>query len=427
LESIQAAAGSNSSLTAANTNNTWLIDGQDSGLVNSTAFSGFGRLTGGLLADQFSFTNSGSLTGSLTGSSGANTLSLANRNAPVQVALSGLAPAVTSVGSSAVIVPTFTQITSYVGSSVAGDALLGPATATAWVITGLNAGTVGTSSFSGFEQLLGGDGNDAFTVNASGVIQSISGGNGTDTLLAAAGNNLWTISGNAAGTLNSIAYVTIENLTGSGGDDVFELLTDGQITGVLDAGLGFNTLSYRQRSTTVVVDLSPATPIATSIANLIDSFSMVVGGSANDTITGSATRGMVLVGSAGNDTLTGGSGRDILLGGLGSDNLQGGAGQDILLGGLLSFENDWAGLKAVWQEWQSTRNFVNRRSNLLGTTTGGLNGTYYLRNSTNPANDTLLNDNAVDNLFGGDDTDWYIASLDDIVDTLRLGEERDLP
>ncbi len=231
------------------------------------------------------------------------------------------------------------------------------------------------------------------------------------------------VSGIATGQLNTTSYMFVENLTGGSGDDLFEMLPDGQVTGTLSAGAGFNTLSYRQRSSSVTVNLASTPRVATSVSSIIDSFSILIGGSSDDTLVGSRTRSMVLSGLAGNDTLTGGLLRDILIGGLGSDQLDGGRGQDILIGGVLTYETDAIGLKSILQELQSSRSTIEIRSNLRGTTSTGVNGTYYLRNSASASDDTLVDDGAVDTLFGGDDIDWYIASLSDIIDTLRSGEE----
>ena len=419
--------GVNSTLTAANVNNTWTIDGQDAGQVNAIAFSGFGRLVGGLLSDQFTFSNTGSLTGSISASSGSNSLNLSARSTPVRLSLSGLSPAMVDATTNAVIVPTLTQITSFTGTSSGSDVLVGPTASTKYLISSVNAGTFGTVSFSGFEQLVGGDAADTFTINAGGSIASVVGGSGTDTLVTASGNNNWLVSGIGSGQLNSMAYAMIENLTGGSGDDLFELLPAGQIPGALNAGSGFNTLSYRQRSTPVSVNLAAGIRTATNIASILDSFSVIIGGSGNDSLIGSRTRGMVLSGGAGNDSLTGGFSQDVLIGGGGSDTLRGGAGRDIVIGGLLSFENDLVGLKSILQEWQSSRSFSEIRTNLQGITNTGVNGGYYLRNSTTPVEDTLLDDGAVDSLFGGDDIDWYIASLSDVLESLKPGEERDLP
>ncbi len=57
----------------------------------------------------------------------------------------------------------------------------------------------------------------------------------------------------------------------------------------------------------------------------------------------------------------------------------------------------------------------------------GGNGTSYLSNSS-PAGDTLLDDSAVDTLYGEGDQDWLIGSLQDVMPDLdSLNERRDIP
>ncbi len=104
------------------------------------------------------------------------------------------------------------------------DTLLGADSANAWTIDGADSGTVDDVAFSGVENLAGGSAEDTFYMGASGSVSGqISGGSGEDTLVAADTANEWEITGANAGTLNAIAFVDIENLTGGAGDDVFRV------------------------------------------------------------------------------------------------------------------------------------------------------------------------------------------------------------
>ncbi len=63
----------------------------------------------------------------------------------------------------------------------------------------------------------------------------------------------------------------------------------------------------------------------------------------------------------------------------------------------------------------------------MGVTNTGVNGTSYLSNGS-PAGDTLLDDSAVDTLYGEGDQDWLIGSLQDVMTDLDpLNERRDVP
>ncbi|MEZ6130828.1 MAG: Ig-like domain-containing protein [Planctomycetaceae bacterium] len=130
--------------------------------------------------------------------------------------------------------------------------------------------------------------------------------------------------------------------------------------------------------------------------NLLD------GGQGNDRLYASPLGSSVMVGGSGNDRLYGGLlSRDVLIGGTGRDQLEGGfLGGSILIGGTTDFDNDAAALSAIQAEWNSSRSTSRRIRNLRNG--GGLNGSVVL----NPGN-TVHDDNAVDQLFGGLFTDWF--------------------
>lgn len=251
------------------------------------------------------------------------------------------------------------------------------------------------------------------------------------TFVGANSNSSWNLINLGTGTVTSGAetksFSGFRNLMGGTADDSFEMLADGQVTGTLHGGAGANSLSYATRSSPVNVSFGNNL-YATSINNLTDTFSIVIGGDGNDMLAGSATRGMVLVGNGGNDTIIGGEMQDILIGGLGSDILRGGSGEDILVGGRLTFDQDINGLRAILREWQTLGGYSQRVSNLRGTTASSLNPIYYLRNSNVAAEDTLADDSTIDTLFGGANSDWFIAGADDLTpDWNALLERKDTP
>ena len=138
------------------------------------------------------------------------------------------------------------------------------------------------------------------------------------------------------------------------------------------------------------------------------------GGSGNDLLRGGAgTDSMsgqngadILVGGTGNDILTGGSGLDLMIGGNGADQLDGGGDGDLLIGNIVTFENDDVALQAVLSEWNSGRTYAVRAANLRGTGSGPRsNGSKFLT----PA--TVLNDTAVDRLFGSTSQDWFWGTI----------------
>jgi hypothetical protein len=151
----------------------------------------------------------------------------------------------------------FSGIQSFVGGQ-GSDLLVGPAATSTWNLTGSNAGTVSGASFTGFEKLNGGAGNDtsAFangatlsgaiaggggtnalnyalyasnapvTVNLAVVtatgtsgfsgIPCVAGGQGSDKLVGPAAST-WNITGANTGTVSGVSFTGFENPTGVGG------------------------------------------------------------------------------------------------------------------------------------------------------------------------------------------------------------------
>ncbi len=167
---------------------------------------------------------------------------------------------------------------------------------------GIAAGDV----ISGFENVIGGSGND--------VLQGTLGANLLD---GGAGND----------TLNGLGGS--DTLTGGDGND--QILAGAGVE-LLDGGAGFDMLSYFSDSAGVNVNLSTNIVSGGNAAgDSIAHFSNVTGGSGHDVLDGSNASN-VLRGMNGNDTLSGLGGNDTLQGGYGRDYLQGGGGNDRLLG-----------------------------------------------------------------------------------------------
>jgi len=142
--------------------------------------------------------------------------------------------------------------------------------------------------------VLGGDGNDL-----------ISGGDRSNRLCGENGN---------------------DTLVGSSGRDQFI------------GGLGTDTADYSQRLDDLVITLdgkpNDGTPTVAQTKgegdNVMPDVEVVVGGSGDDSITGSPKRD-ILRGGAGDDTLVGNDGDDLLVGGDGADVIKGGLGDDTIM------------------------------------------------------------------------------------------------
>lgn len=140
------------------------------------------------------------------------------------------------------------------------------------------------------------------------------------------------------------------------------------------------------------------------------------GGEANDTLLGGSGDD-ILSGAGGNDSLTGGAGRDLLVGGIGLDTLQGDDGDDLLVADRTNFDLNAAALLAIHNEWISANSYATRVTYLTGTA-GGANGSTYLIPGS-----TVYDDEAIDNLTGGLDADWYLYNLlEDALSDHQAGE-----
>ena len=197
---------------------------------------------------------------------------------------------------------------------------------------------------------------------------------------------------------------------GGQANDVVIIEPLGSVPNLLNGGRGLNTLSYAGWSGDVEVNGILGT--ATAVQNLASNFQIIIGGSGNDRLTAFNFAGSVLIGNAGDDILTGRIGRTLLFGGLGADQLIGTRFDDLISAGPTSFDNDEVALKAIRAEWLSVRTYAQRVGNLRGisVTSPSLNGPYYLANT--PA-DRIFDDSAVDSLFGGLGSDWFIQTTQD--------------
>lgn len=114
----------------------------------------------------------------------------------------------------------------------------------------------------------------------------------------------------------------------------------------------------------------------------------------------------ILDGGAGDDTIRGGDGRDIIIGGLGADKLYGLQSEDIIIAGTTSYDSNDAALLALSREWTSTRSLTVRVSSIRnGAGTNLAPGGIRLRKLN-----TVFDDTSVDQVFGGNGSDWLFYS-----------------
>ncbi len=308
-------------LAATDGSNAWQITGANAGTLNTTTvFSGITNLMGGSGTD----TLTGVAGGSNWNITGANAVSVSGMNGTSMEALVGgagndtftLASGVVSfngsitggggidtlaatdgsnawqiTGANAGTLNTttvFSGITNLMGGS-GTDTLTGVAGGSNWNITGANAVSVSGMNGTSMEALVGGAGNDTFTL-ASGVVSfngSITGGGGIDTLAATDGSNAWQITGANAGTLNATTVFSgISNLTGGSGNDTFTLSGTGNISGLIIGGGGIDTLVGNNLVNSWLLTGANAGSLTdTHGSNAFSGIANLIGGSSNDTFT----------------------------------------------------------------------------------------------------------------------------------------------
>jgi Ca2+-binding RTX toxin-like protein len=234
------------------------------------------------------------------------------------------------------------------------------------------------------------NGNDVIVVNATmNQSATLFGDAGNDVLFGARGDDQ--IDG---GTGN-------DHLFGLGGNDTLcgdfgnDWLFGGQGNDTLFGDAGNDHL-YGETGDDVILGGDGNDFLFGSIGN-----DQLFGQAGNDQLFGDPGND-IEVGGDGNDKLFGSTGRDLLIGGNGSDQLFGESGDDILVGGSTAFDEDPTSLEAIQAELLSGNSFAARVNNIqLG---GGANGSTTLDSST------VLDDGAVDTLFGGPGNDLFIVS-----------------
>src|SRR5437899_4255246 len=280
-------------LVGADTPNTWTLTGVGAGTLNGQSFTGSENLVGGEASDRSVFAG-GSVTGRIDGRGGVNTLDYSAATLAVTVDLTtGSAAGAGSV----------TGVGAVVGGS-GTDTLVGPASSNTWTISDTDTGTVNLVTFRSIENLVGGSESDTFVLGPSGKVTGhISGGDGDDVLVAADTPNTWTISGPDAGTLNGVAFSSVETAQGGASEDVFVVTVAGLLAGALLGGPGVDRLRGADQRNVWRVTSRNSGKLNQQGFGGVESLE---GGSGDDefVLADGASVDGVIEGGAGNDTLT---------------------------------------------------------------------------------------------------------------------------
>ncbi|MBW4617755.1 MAG: hypothetical protein KME21_32120, partial [Desmonostoc vinosum HA7617-LM4] len=333
-----AGGGGNNTLQGGDVNNTWtIIDNNIGDITNSggtTSFTEIANLIGGDQADTFTLENDSQITGAIVGEGGNNTLQGGDVNNTWTITAEN-AGNITNIGGTT----NFTEIINLIGgdeddtfilendSQIVGEiagkegdnTLKGGNVKNTWTITDENTGDIennaGNTNFTEIANLIGGNNNDTFILEADNRITGeIAGGGGNDTLEGGNVNNTWTITDNNAGVVENSAgrteFSQIAYLTGNNQADIFILEDNSHITGAIAGGEGANTLQGGnvENNWTITAENagnitnSEGTTNFTEIANLI-------GGNDDDTFILQADNQITgeIAGRAGDNTLEGGN------------------------------------------------------------------------------------------------------------------------
>ena len=303
IDEIKGNSDTNSTLVSRSKANTWQINNNNEGLLNSDVeFTNIANLEGGDFVDNFSVANLSSLTGVINGAGGDDIVNFGSINRSIQVAIDDQTPADANL----INVETINANNNF------SNTLLGKATGNEWAINALNAGVLNKNiNFAGFANVTGSAGSDkvAFVNNAANLTGHIDLVDGSDSLdLTASGRgiivqlnsakstlssgvlsvdnvelisgalgqqnrliadnfaNTWTLSSINAGQISSadrvpVLFSEFANINGGNKDDIFNFEASGNVTGLLSGG---------ENLTRDLVDLSKSNVADVVVATMSD-------------------------------------------------------------------------------------------------------------------------------------------------------------
>ena len=411
-------------LTGTNDDALWEVDGtnrySNPGIDPNRylSFQDFENLMGGSAVDTFEVTGNQStnlnggdgddvirlldlsnLTGSVNGGNGNDTFDLSIKTVAQTINVSSLI-----------------SIENVIGTS-ANDTLVGAAGGSTFQITGLDQFTVGTSSYSGFENLQGGTGADTFLFasNSAAVSGVLNGAGGFDTVsyagITSTPQAIVVTTGSAAGfsgssTSNPTGFTNIEAVVGSSaaGGDTFQG-GNTNATWVSAAGGSVNYTATGTLNILGVETLLGGTGADTFTLSGATTVTTVDAGAGNDTLNASAvTTAITLLGGIGSDTLFGGLANDLLDGGADSDEVRQTAS------GNQTLSNSSLIVGAVTH----TLNSIERATLTGSAAANAINATNFSGNVTiigGDGNDTLTGGSGNDSIDGGNNDDTISGGL----------------
>ncbi len=265
-------------------------------------------------------------------------------------------------------------------------------------ITGTNSGSVLgnsiTANFTGINRINGGAGNDTFTLDVSGIIDTLAGNSGSDTLSSANGS-LWNITGsnagNIAGVLSSFTGMNILTDANSGTNSFAfadNINFNGTINGNAADVLDYSAYTSGHAISASITGVKSGSVLANSISTAFTGINVLNGGADNDTFAIGASGSIgTLAGNAGSDLLSSANGSVWNITGSNSGNITGVLGS-------------FTGMETVTDTNSGTNNFVfadnsNFNGTLNGNGTDTLDYSAYLSSHVISANITGANSGTV--------------------------------
>jgi hypothetical protein len=381
----------NTTYTLGGTPPSHTLSRNSAALITYSGFTGAISIFGGSGNDTFVFSDTATLSGTLIGGGGSNTLDLSAYTTGLAVyvtgADAGTIPGVLGAffnvgnvtgggGNNTFIFSDATTLSGMLDGGSGGSNTLDSSaysTGESFTVNGANAG-FGTpvAAFANIQNLVGaGAGGNYFSfadgASLSGTLDGGSGGNNTLDSSAYTTSESFVIYGANAGLGTPVgAFANIQTLIGGGGGgNSFAFSDGGSLDGSLNGGSGAgNTLDYSAGWTgNVLVDLQTgaASGVAGLGAGAVTGIQNVVGASG-----GAAGTYNLLIGNGGN-VLAGGTGRrNILVAGGSASTLLGGDNEDLLIGGTTIYDTE-AGLtswQAIAAYWAGADDYGTRADNL---------------------------------------------------------------
>jgi serralysin len=197
----------------------------------------------------------------------------------------------------------------------------------------------------GNDSMNGGLGNDIYNNVATGDAIAEAPGGGTDTVRTALNiyvlpANVERVDFLGTGSFVGIGHIGHNRFTGGASDDRFVDVAGGNDT--ISGGNGSDSMDFRSSASGVLLNFNTNVHGGAALGDLYASIEKYFGSNSGDEMVGGGAGRFVFSGFGGNDTLTGGNNIDNLLGNVGNDvingmggtdTLDGGAGNDTLSGG----------------------------------------------------------------------------------------------